>query len=96
MSLSKAQEMIKNKLMVCMLIKGENMGQPIYAFIGIKTDSLDGMLAEYRETGGFDPVKHQAIILACGPGEEPSEEADRYVRETFNFKDDKITLELPQ
>lgn len=94
MKFGMAEKMNETKMSCCILIKGKNpSGKNVFAYIGIRVDDINNLMAEVNTRGRFNPRDYGAVVLARSIG-EPSEALQRFMQQKFNFRNDSIVLEL--
>lgn len=92
MELTRAEQVIAEKTICMLLVRGENPeGGPIYAYVAVRADKLEAFM-KAQEDGMFYPDDY-GIIVEAGDG-EPTDEVRQKMEEEYGFNHEAM-LDIP-
>lgn len=92
MKLSRSEQMLAEKTMCILLLRGEDKdGAKIYAYVAIRADKLEEFM-EAQKNGIFYPEEY-GVILESGAG-EPSDEVKKKMTTEYGFNHEAM-VDIP-
>ena len=92
MTLSKSEQIIAEKTVCILLVRGESPdGKPIYAYVAVRADNLESFM-EAQKSGMFYPEDY-GVIVEAGEG-EPSAEVREKMENEYGFNH-QMMVDIP-